>query len=196
MKRQSGCVGGGCMTFLAGLVAGAALMILALVGWAFVRPVSLAPLRNTLEPGGTELEVRMSEAYLNREAAGELAKRHPDNVTRIILDAHPERRLGITLEGHFELAGVVPVSPKLDVEAQLGVQDGLLAVQIEQVGVGPVRIARNSLPESVQPLFQSAEATIEQIANERLQAEGFQARDVQSDEDSLTLGLKQTGGTP
>jgi hypothetical protein len=187
-ERERGCLGG-CGLFLAGVVAGVSLTVLALVAWALIRPVDLSPLTNRIAPGGTDLEVTLSEAFLNQEVDEELAQGDLANLARIILDVHPDRRLKATLEGQFDLGGGLAATPKVDTELVLGVENGRLEVHIERIGVGPVQLAREALPELVQPLFESAEETINSAMNERLQAEGFAVGEVRSDEDCLILGL-------
>jgi len=191
MRKADGCFGGGCCLFVAGLVAGASLMVLAVVAWGLVRPVNPLPLENRIARGDVDLEVRLSEAYLNREIARELAERDLRTIARIVVDAREKQRLDATLEGSFELGGIVPPTPRLETEILLGVDGGFLSVYIARMGIGPVSVVRDTVPELLQPLFESVEDTIAKTINEELLEVGYRVQSVQSDEESLTLGLRE-----
>jgi len=191
MNDRKGNIGSGCLTFLAGLVTGVSLTVVLLVIWALVRPVDRTPLVRQIEPGGLDLEVVLSEAFLNEAISAELAANQVEELGRIIVDTHRGRRLETTWEGDLDLGGLLPPSVKVDADLVLDAEDGWLIVYVERIGMGPVRIARESFPAFVQPLFESVEVTVEGALNSEIQAEGLEVRRVQTDEDSLTLGLSR-----
>jgi hypothetical protein len=190
-EKRSGGLAGGCCAFVCGLLLGAALTILALIAWALVRPVNLFPIGNRLPSGGADLEVRLSEAYLNKAIARELVEGDMRNVTSIIVDARDREQLDATLEGSFELGGIVPPSPRLEAELQLGSDEGLVNVYVARIGVGPVSVVRDSVPDLFQSLFESVEDTIAQTINAEIQADGYWVQAVHTDEDGLTLELRE-----
>jgi hypothetical protein len=191
MNKQVGSIAGGCLTFVAGMVAGASILVLALVGWALVRPADLSPLQNRLSPGGADLEVRVSEAFLNQAVADALAERDLDNrLARIVVDVRPRQKLEATLEGQFSLDSAAPTTPLVSSEIAFGLDAGLPSVRIERVGVGPVYVVRDALPDWIQPYLQTAEEAMIEAMVSRIQGQELEVTEVRTDEEAVILGLR------
>ena len=190
-QKRSGCSGGGCLTFLIGIVIGAALTLFSLFVWAVMRPADQTPLTNRLAPEDLDLEVTVSEAYLNRAVALNLEAHQEDDPLSVILDFHRAARVDAILEGFVRILGLDLLSPTLDAELSLGVDDGGLTVRIDRVGIGSLQFARDSLPEVAEPVLESVEEAIEQALNEQLVAVGYRVLQIETDEGSMTVGLRQ-----
>ncbi len=190
-QNRSGCLSGGCLTLVIGILLGMALTLGILLVWAILQPADRTPLTNHLEPGDLDLEVTISEAYLNQAVAQNLAARQEGDPLSIILDFHQEGRVEASLEGFVHILGLDTLSPVLDAELSLGVRDGELAVRIERVGVGALQIQRDSMPAIAEPALQSVEEAIEAALIEQLVPAGYQIVGIASDEDSMTLGFRR-----
>ena len=109
MNDRKGSIGSGCLTFLAGLVTGVSLTVLLLVIWALVRPVDRTPLVTQIEPGNLDLEVVLSEAFLNEAISAELAANQvedlgfgrPFPLRRAAAPVHADHRTGRAGAGGF-----------------------------------------------------------------------------------------------
>ncbi len=191
MNKQVGSIAGGCLTFIAGMVAGASILVLALVGWALVRPADLSPLENRLSPGGADLEVRVSEAFFNQAVADALVERDLDNrLARIVVDVRPGQKLEATLEGQFSLDSAVPTTPLVTSEIAFGLDEGLPSVHIQRVGVGPVFVVRDALPDWMQPYLEAAEEAMIEAMVSRIRDQEFRVTTVQTDEEAIILGIR------
>jgi hypothetical protein len=176
------------LTLAAGFAIGASVAVLALLIWTLARPVSREALENRIMPGGYDLEVKLSEAFLNRMVGDELAQRQVDLLTSMTLDAQPDNLLVATLSGPIDLGGAASL-PSLDVQLRLGILDGGLDAKIESVQAGRVQIDPSGLPEFLQPVFRSAEESVTSAVNERLRVAGLELTGVRTDEDGVTLGV-------
>ena len=190
-QKRGGCLGGGCLTLVIGILLGVALTLFILFVWAVLQPVDRAPLTNRLAPEQLDLEVTVSEAYLNRAVARHLAAHEEADSLAVTLDFHRAGRVDAILEGFVRILGLDLLSPALDAEVSLGVDNGGMTVRIENVGMGALQIERDSLPEVAQPAFESVEDAIEQALNEQLVAIGYRILQIETDEGSLTVGLRQ-----
>ena len=191
MKRENSGCWSGCLGLVIGAFLGIAMTLGGLFVWAVLQPVDRAPLTSYLSPEDLDVEMTISEAYLNRAVAQNLAEDRDGEPVAVILDFHRAERVEAILEGFVRILDLDALSPALDAELSLGVDDGSLVVHIEEVGVGAVQIARDSLPDFAQPAFESVEEAIEQALNEQLLAAGYQVMALETDEISLTLGFQR-----
>jgi hypothetical protein len=188
MRREKKAWGWGCLALFVGFVLGGAVTFLALLGWTLIRPVERDLIENRITPGGYDLEVRLSESFLNRAVADELAKRKIEEITSITLDIQPENLMVATLGGPLELGGLESL-PSVTADVRLGAENGDLQVHIEAVRVGPVQVSRDGLPELVQPVFETVESTVTAALNERLEAGSLAVLGIRTDENSITMGV-------
>jgi hypothetical protein len=190
-QRRNGCLGGGCLTLFVGLLLGVVLTLVTLFLWGLLRPADRAPLNTGFGPQDLDLEMTVSEAFLNRAVTENLAASQTDDPVSIILDVHRGGKVEAILEGLVRVGGLAGLSPTVDAEVWLGVEDGGIVVRIERVGIGALKIGRDTLPSIVQPAFESMEEATEQALNEQLLGAGYRILSIETDEGSLTLGLQQ-----
>ena len=161
----------GCAWVVVGIIIGAVLVVVGMMGWTLLVPWHAPPLELPPVPGEPAITVTVSESYLNRRLASELAERDITGLAQASVDVQLEGVLSILVEGRIGM-GSLELFPKGTIVTQLNGGDGS-TLSIVRLEVAGVPIPKELLPEPAKQVVDVVEAEVNAAIGSTMQRQGL-----------------------
>ena len=170
-----------------GIIIGAVLVVVGMMGWTLLVPWHVPVQELPPVPSEPAMTVTVSESYLNRRVALELARRDIPALAQVSVDVQLEGMLSILVEGKIGL-GSLELFPKGTIVTQLSAGDGptLSIVRLEVAGVP---IPKELLPEPAQQIVAMVEAEVNAAIGTTMQRQGLRVSRIETTGRAITAYL-------
>ncbi|MBL7183049.1 MAG: hypothetical protein ISS50_01225 [Anaerolineae bacterium] len=161
----------GCAWVVVGVIIGAVLVV-GMMGWMLLVPWHVPPQELSPVPGEPAITVTVSESYLNRRLALELAERNMTGLAQATVDVQLEGVLTIVVEGKIGL-GPLELFPKGTVVTQLNSGGDGPTLSIVRLEVAGLPIPKGLLPEPAKQVVDVVEAEVNAAIGSTMQRQGL-----------------------
>jgi len=162
----------GCALVVAGIIIGAALALVGMLGWTLLVPRHGPAQELPPVPAEPAMTVTVSESYLNRRLALEMAERNMTSLAQATVDVQLEGVLTIVVEGKIDL-GALALFPKGTVVTQLSANGDDPTLSILRLEVAGLPIPKELLPEPAQQIVDMVEAEVNAAIGSTVQRQGL-----------------------
>jgi len=172
----------------AGLIVIAVLFVVAQAGRSLLVPLDIPSPGAQAATNEPAITVTITESYLNRLLAQELAKRDAAGQVRAYVDVRPQQLVSITIEGEIGLSAL-RLFPKGTVLTQLSAGDDEPILSIVRMEVAGMPIPRRLLPEPARQVVDMVETEINVTIDTTMQRQGLRIGRTETTDRAITVDL-------
>ena len=178
----------GCAWIVLGIIIGAALLGIGIIGWTMLVPLSTPPQAMPPVTGEPDIAVNISESYLNRRIAQELTRHEMAGLAQVLADVQPERLVSIVVEGKVGL-GSLELFPKGTIVTQLNAGGDGPTLSVVRLEVAGVHIPKELLPGPARQIVELVEAEVNATISAAIEREGLRIWRTETTERAITVEL-------
>jgi len=159
-----------------------------IIGWTLLVPWHVPPQELPPVPGEPAITVTVSESYLNRRVALELARRDIAGLAQVSVDVQLEGLVSILVEGKISL-GSLELFPKGTIVTQLSAGGNDPTLSIVRLEVAGVSIPKELLPKPMQQIVDMVEAEVNAAIGTTMQRQGLRISRIETTAWAITAYL-------